>query len=145
MEIEVDDMDEEVPPDEIDVEIAIDQMKNNRAPGPDAIQAETFKLKGQNFISKMKEILNKIWTSEKIPEDWREGVICPIHKKGDRLSCSNYRGITLLNIAYKVFAKVLCNRLKHHVEEKIGVYQCGFRPGKSTVDQIFTLRQIMEK
>jgi hypothetical protein len=38
-----------------------------------------------------------------MPEDWREGVICPVFKKRDILNGANYRGITLLNTFYKMF------------------------------------------
>ena len=48
-------------------------------------------------------------------------------------------------IAYRILSSVLCERLKPFVNKLIGSYQCGFRPGKSTTDQIFTLRQILEK
>ena len=48
-------------------------------------------------------------------------------------------------ISYKVLTRVLCERLKPHAKALIAPYQCGFRPSKSTIDQIFTLRQILEK
>jgi sorting nexin-29 len=67
------------------------------------------------------------------------------NKKSDPLDCQNYRGITLLKTAYKVFSNILYERLKPHVEKVIGMYQCAFRSGKFTVDQIHTLRQILEK
>ena len=70
---------------------------------------------------------------------------CPVSKKGDPTICANYRGISLLPIAYKVLTGVLSERLKPLVKTLFGPYQCGFRPGKSTIDQIFTLRQILEK
>jgi sorting nexin-29 len=59
--------------------------------------------------------------------------------------CENYHGITLLNTGYKVFSNILFERLQPYVEKIIGSYQCGFRSGKSTSDQIHTVRQIMEK
>jgi sorting nexin-29 len=59
--------------------------------------------------------------------------------------CSNYRGINLLCVAYKIFSNILFNRLLPYVETTIGDYQCGYRGEPSTVDQIFTLRQILEK
>ena len=68
------------------------------------------------------------------------------------LSCSEKgrlydirEGIRLLPIAYEVLTAVLCERQKPLVKTLIGPYQCGFRSGKSTTDQIFTLRQILEK
>ena len=53
--------------------------------------------------------------------------------------------ISVLNSSYKILSSILCERLKPYLKDVIGDYQCGFRPGKSTTDQIFTLRQILEK
>ena len=53
--------------------------------------------------------------------------------------------ISLLPFAYKVLTSVLCEQPKLLVKTLIGHYQCGFRPGESTIGQIFTLRQILEK
>jgi hypothetical protein len=66
-------------------------------------------------------------------------------KKGDKLDCKNYRGICLLNVTYKVFAKVLCDRLLPHANVAVQHYQAGFQSGKSTTYQLFALRQILEK
>ena len=80
-----------------------------------------------------------------MPSDWSLSVLCPVLKKGHATICTNYRGISLLSIAYRILSSVLCERLKPFMNKLIGSYQCGFRPGKSTIDQIFTLRQILEK
>jgi len=90
-------------------------------------------------------LILKIWNNEQISEESAEGIICPIFKKGDRRLCNNYRPITLLNVVYKIFAILLHNRICTVVEHKIGEYQMGFRPNRSTIDNIFIIRQIYEK
>jgi sorting nexin-29 len=89
--------------------------------------------------------MSKVRTTEKIPAKWEEGSIYQIYKKGDQLECHNYRGKTLLNTAYKIFSKILYERLLPYIDKIVGNYQCGFRIGKSTMDQIHALRQILEK
>jgi len=80
-----------------------------------------------------------------MPEEWEIGIICPMFKKGDRRECSNYRGITFLNITYKIFTCLIYNRLAKYSELTLGEYQVGFRPSISTIDQIHVVRQILEK
>jgi len=68
------------------------------------------------------------------------------YKKGDRTDRGNYKGISLLSIAGKIFARILLNRLSTHVTPKVvPETQCGFRGNWSTVDMIFCLRQLQEK
>jgi hypothetical protein len=62
-----------------------------------------------------------VWKEEKILEDWRKSIICPIFKKGDKLTCSNYRGISLLPTSYKILIRILKKRLDANIEKIIGV------------------------
>jgi len=57
----------------------------------------------------------------------------------------NYRRISLLCTGYKILTTVLNNRLKKYTENIIGEYPAGFRTGKSTTDQIFTVKNLLEK
>jgi hypothetical protein len=82
---------------------------------------------------------------EKLPDQWNEGIICPVYKKGDRLNCTNFRPITLLNIRYKIFAIILNKRLTHIIEEELSDFKSGFRQNRSTISNIFMIRQIVEK
>jgi len=80
-----------------------------------------------------------IWEKEQLPNQWKEGIICPMYKKGERLDCTNYRPMTLLNVAYKIFAISLNQRLVYIIETKLGDYQSKFRPNRSTIDNIFMI------
>ncbi|KAI3357977.1 hypothetical protein L3Q82_003002 [Scortum barcoo] len=66
--------------------------------------------------------------------------------EGDRRVCSNYRGITLLSLPGKVYARVLEERIgRPIVDPRIQEEQCGFRrPGRGTLDQLYTLHRVLE-
>lgn len=133
------------PPTQEEVKKAISELKNGKAAGKDGIPAELLKAGSERLHDEIHRIILRIWSDEQMPEDWLEGLICPIYKKGHRLDCSNYRGITLLNSAYKVLSRILFFRLRPLTESFVGEYQAGFRAGRSTTDQMFTLRQILDK
>jgi hypothetical protein len=126
------------------VKNAIQKLKENKAPGIDLIEAELVNKARPYFVEYTHQLIIKIWTTGTIPEDWNWSIMCPINKKGDVTICSNYRGISLLCDAYKIFSTILFNRLMPHVETTNGDYQCGYHQEWSTVDQIFTVRQILE-
>jgi hypothetical protein len=69
-----------------------------------------------------------IWSKEELPEEWKELILVPIYKKGDKTKCSNYRGISLLPTMYKILSSILLSRLTPYAEETIvrGNHQCGF-------------------
>ena len=90
-------------------------------------------------------LLLLIWESETVPEDLKNANIVTIFKKGDRMSCGNYRGISLLSIVGKIFARVLLDILLKLAEDVLLESQCGFRPSRGTVDMIFCVRQLQEK
>ena len=68
-----------------------------------------------------------------------------IPKKGDLSEYSNWDGITLLSIPSKILAKVIMKRLSLAVDLKLREEQAGFRRGRGCIDDIFTLRNIIEQ
>ncbi|KAI5726244.1 hypothetical protein M8J77_025735 [Diaphorina citri] len=76
------------------------ELKNNKASGEDGIVAELWKYADNYSILCLQKIIEQIWTTEKLPEDWSTAIIHPIHKKGDKSDPNNYRGISLLSKAY---------------------------------------------
>ena len=88
------------------------------------------------------ELVRLIWEEERIPEGWKETIIVPIYKKGDRDKCENYRRITLGNAAYKVLANVILEKIKPYIEKITGDYQNAFKYGRSVIYTIFILKII---
>ena len=124
---------------------AVRKLKNNKAAGVDEIPSELIRYGGEDLIRRIHKLICAIWNKQVLPEEWKEAIIVPIFKKGDKSECNNYRGISLLPTCYKVLSNVLVARITPYAEGAIGDYQCGFRRNRSTSDQMFTLRQILEK
>ena len=92
------------------------------------------------------DLIVKIWETNEMPQDWKDANIIPIFEKGSKKNCGNYRGISLLSIAGKIMARVILNRINEQISPNtLPETQSGFRSGRSTIDMIFSLRQIQEK
>jgi len=128
-----------------EVELAIDKLKSHKSPGIDQIPAEMIKAGGRTIYLEIHKLIIYIWKKEKLPEEWKESIILPIHKKGDKTDCNNYWGISLLPTTYKILSNILLSRLIPYAKEIIGDHQRGFRRNRSTMDHIFCIRQILEK
>ena len=124
---------------------AIGKLKNRKAPGVCGINAEMLKGGGGIVVRWLCSVIQLMWKRGEVVEDWRRAIIVPLHKKGSKLACSNYRGISLLSIPSKVYAKILDSRLRSRTESMVMEVQGGFKSGRSCVDQIFTIRQLSEK
>ena len=104
------------------------------SPGIDQIPAELIKAGGSTIHCAIHKLIIAIWNKEELPGEWKESITVPIHKKGDKTDCNNYRGILLLPTTYKILSNVLLSRLIPDAEEIIGDHQCGFRRNRSTTD-----------
>ena len=135
----------EDPPSRREVTDAIKELKNNKAPGDDMLPAELFKVGSGVLTDELHHLLIMVWNQETIPQSCNDAVIAALHKKGDKELCSNHRGLSLLTTIYKLIAKIAYKRLIPYTEPILGEYQAGFRSNRSTSDQIFTLRQVLEK
>lgn len=128
-----------------EIKKAIMQLRNGKAAGPDNIPAEALKSDISTSVEMLYPLFKKIWEEEQVPAEWKEGYLIKIPKKGDLSKCTNYRGITLLSVPGKVFNRVLLNRMKDEVDAQLRDQQAGFRKDRSCVDQIATLRIIVEQ
>jgi sorting nexin-29 len=104
-----------------------------------------WKCGGKYLFEAFYGLIIKYEIREQMPSEWQRSIVCTIYRKGDKLVCNNYRGISLLCVPCELFTSILRDRLEQLVERIIGEYQAGFRKGRSTTYQIFTVKQILEK
>ncbi|CAB1118861.1 unnamed protein product [Ectocarpus sp. CCAP 1310/34] len=106
-------------------------LKNWKAPGHDSLPAELLKIDDDEpfVLGHLHTILVKV-----------------LYKQGDRSICNNYRVISLLSHVGKVPIKIITNRLSAFCEANniLPEEQCGFLPGRSTVDMLFVVRRLQE-
>lgn len=126
---------------------AVRKLKHKKALGIHGIPAEAWKYGGEPIVKRLKEVIRKVWEEGKIPGEWKTSIIVSIYKRGDQNKVENYRGISLLCSAYKVYAEILKNRLENEVEEKdlLPESQTDFKKGRSTIENIFTLNHIVQR
>ena len=127
-------------------DIAINALANRKAPGADGIPPEILKTGKPALMQHLYELLCLCWEKGYVPQDMPDAITVTLYKnKGDCSDCNNYRGISLVSIVGKAFARVSLCRLQKLASCVYPEYQCGFRPGRSTTDMIFSLRQVQEK
>ncbi|XP_035914676.1 uncharacterized protein LOC118513232 [Anopheles stephensi] len=123
---------DEVPPPSLDeITSAIIQHKSNKATGSDGLAAEHWKKGPERLTVEMHQLITRIWEQEELRDQWKLGVIHPVYKKGDRLECSSYRAISVLNAANKILSQILFLRLAPLATDFVGSNQAGFVGDKS--------------
>lgn len=129
---------------ETEIEEALKRMKSGKAMGPDGIPIEVWRCLGARAIVWLTKLFNLIFRSNKMPEEWRRSIVVPIFKnKGDVQSCTNYRGIKLMSHTMKLWERIIEHRLRRVTS--VTQNQFGFMPGRSTMEAIFLMRQLMER
>jgi hypothetical protein len=132
-------------PSAFEIEMDIEKLKRYKSPGTDQIPAKLIKADGSKICFEIHKLIISIWNKEELPEQWKESIIVPVYKKGDKTDCSNYRGISLLSTTYKILSNILLSRLTPYAEEIVVDHQCGFQHNWSTTDHIFAFVKYSRK
>ena len=136
---------EDIQINEVDVNAVIKSLKTGKAPGEDDIRPEMLEAMNIYGVRWLTCVCKVACRTGQAPKQWQTNVIIPIHKKGEKRKCTHYRGISLISVPGKVNSECLEKNCREIVESKLTDAQCGFRPGRSTRDQVFALQQIFEK
>jgi hypothetical protein len=118
-------------------------MKIGKSPGPGNINLELIKYGGKKVLTLVTKLLNKILQGDNNPQEMKIGYLIQMHKKGDKKKCENNNSINITN----PFIKILGNLIKNWIEKRYkgNEEQSGFTKGRSTVEHIYVIRQILEK
>jgi endonuclease/exonuclease/phosphatase family metal-dependent hydrolase len=122
----------------------IANMKNRGAPGIDGINAELLKYGPDELLEKVYDIILKVWRSNEVPDEWKMTVQIPIPKIKNPQGIEDYRRLTLCNVTYKIYAKILLNRLEKALGD-LPSYQAAFQKNRSTSDHIYAVRRVLEE
>uniref|UniRef100_A0A8D0GM46 Reverse transcriptase domain-containing protein n=1 Tax=Sphenodon punctatus TaxID=8508 RepID=A0A8D0GM46_SPHPU len=120
-----------------EVKEAIRASKNNKAVGPDGFPNEFYKIFEKTLVPHLTSVYNNILAEGEMPLNFYKAIITLIPKPGrDPDLCGSYRPISLLNTDFKLFSKILSDRLKAISGEFIHINQTGFIPGRQGRDNI---------
>ncbi|VDM04811.1 unnamed protein product [Schistocephalus solidus] len=108
---------------------AVQQISSGKAPGSNAIPPEIYKHGGPRLMVELTTLFQEMQRQGQVFQDFKEATIVHLYKrKGNRQFCDNHRGISLLNIAGKIFARILPYLLNGHLEQGLSPEsQYGFR------------------
>nr|CDJ90506.1 RNA-directed DNA polymerase (reverse transcriptase) domain containing protein [Haemonchus contortus] len=123
---------------------AITSMKNCTAPGPDRIKPEHLKSIPPVIIKTLARLFTRYLSKCKVSMSWKTSKTVLLCKKGDPDDIGNYRPICLLTVIYKLFTRVILNRIGRILDEGQPCEQAGFRRGFSTIDHIHTVTRLIE-
>ena len=120
-------------------------LKSNTSCGFGGVPAESLKSGTERLYDLWNQIFEHCFNVYELPNDWKIGKISVIRKKGKKDECQNYKGDTVLNIFSRLYGKILKQFLEKEFFQIETEGKAGFRAGRSTIDHIFFLRQLIEK
>ena len=87
-------------------------MKNGKSPEEDGLTVEVFKWGGEKMKEQLAKLFSMCLRKREIPSSWNNAIIILLYKKRDKECVENYRPISLLSVLYKMFTKVILNRIE---------------------------------
>ena len=119
----------------------INDLPLSGATGSDAISTRMLKFSAAEVSSILAKLFNISISTETFPSRWKTAVVTPIFKKGNRADISNYRPITILSSASKIFERLIDKQLRAFIEDNaiLSRHQHGFRRHHSCQTALLSL------
>ena len=125
----------------------LNNINPHKATGPDNIPGKLLKELATEVSPILTTIFNASIQQGKIPDQWKEALITPLFKKGERGKASNYRPVSLTPICCKLMEHILHSNIITHLEKNgiLSDYQHGFRKQRSCESQlVITLQELAD-
>ena len=135
----------DAPPTMVELLQAMKCLTAGKAAGESGILPEMVINGGRALHLHILSLMTQIWSEAGVVAAWRDALLVPIPKKGNLHICDNWRGISLLGVIGKLFARILQDRLQCVAEGLLPESQSGFRRGRGCMNMVFVTRQMIEK
>ena len=122
---------------------AIRSMAKGKSAGPDSLGPEFYHNFEGMIVDNLLAMLTEAEEEGHLHPDVQNGDISVLYKKGDHGECRNYRPITLLNVDYKIYAKVIAFRMRKALDYFVSPNQLGFVPGRN-ISEASHLSQLVQ-
>ena len=133
----------------VDIDNAVKALKTGKSAGTDEVVGEFIKYGGECLKSYLQKLFKKIIEKGEVPQDWQRSRVTLIYKGGgkSRKEIGSYRPIAVMNVLAKVFGWVINTKLMNWAEENkvLGEEQSGFRKGRGGLENVLTIKEIMER
>ena len=125
-----------------DVADTCSYLPTGKSPGPDRLPNKFYKVMSAVIAPILTEVLNEARRLGKLPPTMMEGIISILYKKKRRDDPRNYRPITLLNGDYKIFTRILTQRMNKAVVQFVSDDQNGFVPNAFIAENLLRIQMI---
>lgn len=130
--------------------VVLDKLKRinvSKSQGPDQLHGKLLYEIRYQLVKPLTKLFNLSLDTGCIPQDWKDADVVPLHKKGSRSKCENYRPVSLTSILCKLFESVLKEAVTNHLRKNnlINESQHGFTEGKSCLTNLLEFFEFVTK
>ena len=123
---------------EEDVKNKLDKLKVGKSPGPDEIHPKFLYELRNELVRPLTKLFTLSLNSGIIPQEWKDAVVTPLFKKGNKSNVKNYRPVSLTSIVGKILESIMKDHIVEHLDKfhLIRSSQHGFTKGRSCLSNL---------
>ncbi|XP_016191695.1 uncharacterized protein LOC107632535 [Arachis ipaensis] len=128
---------------EEEIKNALYSIRSFKAPGSDGFSSLIYKNNWDLMKGKLYDFINCCWQYPDLIKQCNNTLLTLVPKLNSPEFVSQFRPIALFNVSYKVLTKILVERIKPHLNDRIAVNQSSFIPERKIQDNILIAKEMM--